>query len=79
VIDDPRASWPTNNLTVARNGSNIRSLAEDLICNLTCRVALTYINSTIGWKVDFETELGGVSSASAADSDSNIIASQVFS
>ena len=63
IIDDPRGTWPTNNLTIARNGSNIRSLAENLICNLTCRVALTYINSTIGWKVDFETELGGVSQA----------------
>jgi hypothetical protein len=58
-INDPEETWPTNNLTVARNGSNIDSLAEDLVCNITAKIGLTYIDATIGWKVDFIAELGG--------------------
>lgn len=58
-INDPEETWPTNNLTVARNGSNIDSLAENLVCNITAKIGLTYIDATIGWKVDFIAELGG--------------------
>jgi hypothetical protein len=59
-INDPKKTWATNNLTVARNGSNIDSLAEDLVCNISAAIGLTYINSTIGWEVDFINEVGGV-------------------
>jgi len=58
-INDPEETWATNNLTVARNGSNIDSLAENLVCNITAKIGLTYIDATIGWKVDFIAELGG--------------------
>jgi Repeat of unknown function (DUF5907) len=63
-INDPEETWPTNNLTVARNGSNIDSLAENLVCNITAKIGLTYIDATIGWKVDFIAELGGGTSGS---------------
>jgi hypothetical protein len=59
-IDDPEATWDTNNLTIARNGANISSLAEDLVCNFSTKLSLTYIDATIGWKVNFENELGSV-------------------
>ena len=75
-INDPEETWPTNNLTVARNGSNIDSLAENLVCNITAKIGLTYIDATIGWKVDFIAELGGTNSP---ESDFNILANQVFS
>jgi hypothetical protein len=75
-INDPEETWPTNNLTVARNGSNIDSLAENLVCNITAKIGLTYIDATIGWKVDFIAELGGQNSP---DGDQNILANQIFS
>jgi hypothetical protein len=58
-INDPEGTWGTNNLTIARNGSNISSIAENIICNSSAAVGLTYVDATIGWKVDFITELGG--------------------
>jgi hypothetical protein len=58
-INDPEGTWDTNNLTIARNGSNINSVAENIICNDSAAIGLTYIDSTIGWKVDFIIELGG--------------------
>jgi len=78
-IDDAESTWSTNNLTVARNGSNISSIADNLLCDFTSKLSLIYVDATIGWKVNFETELGGVNPATAADSDSYIIANQVFS
>ena len=78
-INDPEETWPTINLTIARNGSNIDSLAENLVCNITAKIGLTYIDATIGWKVDFIAEIGGAGGSSQADSDSNIIANLVFS
>jgi hypothetical protein len=58
-FNDAKETWATNNLTIARNGSNIDSLAENLVCNISAKIGLTYINATIGWKVDFIAELGG--------------------
>jgi hypothetical protein len=58
-INDPEGTWGTNNLIIARNGSNISSLAEDLTCNASTAIGLTYVDATIGWKVDFIIELGG--------------------
>lgn len=74
-FNDAKETWATNNLTIARNGSNIDSLAEDLVCNVSAKIGLTYINATIGWKVDFIAELGG---NSGPDSDQNILANQIF-
>jgi hypothetical protein len=76
-INDPEATWGTNNLTIARNSSNISSLAEDLICNYPATIGLTYVDATIGWKVDFISELGGVNLSSV--SSDYVLAAQVFS
>lgn len=49
--------WSVNNLTVARNGSSIEGLNEDLILNVDgVHVTMVYANST--WNVYAET--GGV-------------------
>lgn len=76
-ITDPKETWGTNNLTVARNGSNIEGFAENLFCNSPATIGLTYLDSTIGWKVDFIAELGGTTQA--VDNDQNILANQIFS
>jgi hypothetical protein len=50
VIADAGASWGTNNLTVARNGSTIGGLAEDLVCDITgASVQFVYDGTT--WEV----------------------------
>jgi hypothetical protein len=50
VVADAGANWGTNNLTVARNGSTIGGLAEDLICDITgASVQFVYDGST--WEV----------------------------
>jgi hypothetical protein len=63
-IDDAEYTWPTNNLTVARNGSNIASIADNLVCDMTSKLSFIYIDATIGWKVYFENEIGGGTSGS---------------
>jgi hypothetical protein len=50
-IADFAETWGTNALTVGRNGAKIDSAAEDLICDRSAEVTLTYINATIGWQV----------------------------
>ena len=66
-FNDAKETWATNNLTIARNGSNIDSLAENLVCNISSKIGLTYINATIGWKVDFIAELGGTTAAGSTN------------
>jgi hypothetical protein len=39
-----------NNLTIARNGSNINGVAEDLNCDISAVFSLIYVDATIGWK-----------------------------
>lgn len=54
------ADWATNNLTVARNGSNIEGSADDFILNLKgVIVEFVYEDSTDGWQVYSYTGLGG--------------------
>lgn len=56
VIADAGASWGTNNLTVARNGSTIGGLAEDLTCDITgASVQFVYDGTT--WEV--YAQIGG--------------------
>jgi hypothetical protein len=56
VIADAGASWGTNNLTVARNGSTIGGLAEDLVCDITgASVQFVYDGTT--WEV--YAQIGG--------------------
>jgi len=39
-----------NNLTINRNGSNIDSVAEDLVCDVSGNFSLIYTDSTVGWR-----------------------------
>jgi len=56
VVADAGASWGTNNLTVARNGSTIGGLAENLVCDITgVSVQLVYDGTT--WEV--YAQIGG--------------------
>ena len=56
VIADAGASWGTNALTVARNGSTIGGLAEDLTCDITgASVQFVYDGTT--WEV--YAQIGG--------------------
>lgn len=52
-IVDYAGTFATNNCTIARNSSKIMSLSEDLIISTNnASVQLTYINSTVGWKIN---------------------------
>jgi hypothetical protein len=56
VIADAGSNWGTNNLTVARNGSTIGGLAEDLVCDITgASVQFVYDGTT--WEV--YAQIGG--------------------
>ena len=52
TLADHAGTWQTNNLTVARNGSNINGLAENLVCDVAAKqILLRYEGATIGWRV----------------------------
>jgi hypothetical protein len=52
AISDYAGTFSTNNLTVARNGSNIRGSAADLILYINNQtVTLVYIDGTQGWNL----------------------------
>lgn len=58
VVADSYGSWASNNLTIARNGSTIENLAEDLVCDLSgASLQLVYNGST--WDVFASTGLTG--------------------
>lgn len=58
VVADAGSSWGVNNLTIARNGSTIATLAENLICDITgASVQLVYDGST--WEVYAQIGGGG--------------------
>lgn len=49
---DVTGTAETNNYRIARNGSNIQSLSEDLIVNASgASFELVYYNSTYGWRI----------------------------
>jgi hypothetical protein len=49
---DYAGTFDTNNLTIARNGSNIESLAENMVCEVEdAAFLLVFVGSTVGWKV----------------------------
>ena len=57
IIADAGNAWGTNNLTVARNGSTIGGLAENLICDINgASVQFVYDGTT--WEV--YAQIGGV-------------------
>jgi len=39
-----------NSLIIARNGSNINSIDDDLSCDVSGNFSLIYVDSTVGWK-----------------------------
>jgi hypothetical protein len=52
TVLDYAGTFDTNNLTIARNGSNIESLAEDMTCNVEdAAFTLVYVGASVGWKV----------------------------
>jgi hypothetical protein len=52
AISDYAGTFTTNNLTVARNGSNIRGSAADFTLDVTNQtVTLIYVDGTQGWNV----------------------------
>lgn len=53
IVFDAGNNSETNNITVARNGENIRSVADDLSFDTvnSASVTMVYINSSIGWSV----------------------------
>ena len=56
VVADAGSDWGNNNLTVARNGSTIGGLAEDLVCDITgASVQFVYDGTT--WEV--YAQIGG--------------------
>jgi len=56
VIIDARGTFGSNNLTVARNSSNINSSASNLILNTNGQaVTLVFIDSTRGWSFKTNT------------------------
>lgn len=51
-INDLAGTFGTNNLTVARNGSNIQGIADDLVVSVNqSSFGLVYSNGTYGWKL----------------------------
>lgn len=50
VVYDAKGNFSTANLTVARNGSNIRGSASDLVLSTDwTKVELIYVDTTTGW------------------------------
>lgn len=53
-INDFNREFCTTNLTVARNGSNIAGVAEDLTLDVDGITAnMEYVNPSKGWKIEF--------------------------
>ena len=51
-INDLAGTFASNNLTVARNSSNIQGVAQDLVVSVNQKsFGLVYSNSTYGWKL----------------------------
>jgi hypothetical protein len=52
AVADYANTWDTNNLTIARNGSNIEGAASDFVCNQEgASVTFVYVDATKGWVV----------------------------
>jgi hypothetical protein len=50
TLTDITKSWPSKNLTIARNGKDINNVAENLICDVVAEVVLRYEGATYGWR-----------------------------
>jgi len=52
TLADHEGTWATNNLTVARNSSNINGDTVDLTCDVASKqILLRYEGATIGWRI----------------------------
>ena len=52
AVADYANTWDTNNLTIARNGSNIEGSASDFVCNTEgAAITFVYVDATKGWVV----------------------------
>lgn len=52
TLADHAGTWDANNLTVARNGSNINGGAADLTCDVEGKqILLRFEGATIGWRI----------------------------
>ena len=52
AVADYANTWDTNNLTIARNGSNIEGAASDFVCNIEgSTITFVYVDATKGWVV----------------------------
>ena len=50
AVADYANTWDTNNLTIARNGSNIEGDASDFVCNKEgATITFVYVDATKGW------------------------------
>ena len=50
AVADYANTWDTNNLTIARNGSNIEGDASDFVCNTEgASITFVYVDATKGW------------------------------
>ena len=50
AVADYANTWDTNNLTIARNGSNIEGVASDFNCNVEgAAITFVYVDATKGW------------------------------
>jgi len=48
---DPFKTWSTNYFVLNNNGNNIESLNESLTANILVDFKVTYVGSTIGWRI----------------------------
>jgi hypothetical protein len=48
---DKLKTWDTNNLTIARNGSTIEGLSEDLVCEVNGDMVITMFYNGSTWRV----------------------------
>jgi hypothetical protein len=50
AVADYANTWDTNNLTIARNGSNIEGSASNFVCNKEgATITFVYVDATKGW------------------------------
>lgn len=65
------ANWSTNNLTVARNGSTIESLAEDLVLDIG-GLAVSFIYNSATWQVYTEAGAGVIQNIATTDTQQTL-------
>ena len=75
VIVDGTDSFDTNNLTVARNGSTIEGLAEDLVCDLE-GVSITFIYNGSTWSV--YAQIGAASGSAVTETATQTLSNKTL-